>query len=264
MHVAQRQRLILANVNQKGFVSLKDLEEQLLTSPATIRRDLDRLEEQGHLVRVHGGAVSMSETAIDKNSGEHLSGVPFDLNITQHIQEKKLIGRKAASMCEVGESVMIDGGSTTLQMCPHLEALRLQVFTNSLHIVNALLPQKKTSLLLPSGQVFREQNIILAMSEEEPLPNIFAPKLFMGAGAIGEEGFMQADSVLVSIEKRLIKKSQRLIVLVDSSKFREPSGYIVCGLNKIDTLITDSNIRKEHVNMLASFGVNVVICDIEL
>jgi DeoR family ulaG and ulaABCDEF operon transcriptional repressor len=76
--------------------------------------------------------------------------------------------------------VTIDGGSTTLQMCPHLAGLDLQVLTNSLHIVSALLPQPDTRVLAPAGTVFREQNIILSAEGEDRMPRFHAPKLFMG------------------------------------------------------------------------------------
>lgn len=108
---------------------------------------------------------------------------------------------------------MIDGGTTTLQMCPHLSGLRCQVLTNSLHIVNALLPQDSTGILVPSGSVFREQNIILAAAGEESMPRFHAPKLFMGAASIGAQGVMQADVVLVAAERFSSTARKRLFCL---------------------------------------------------
>jgi DeoR family ulaG and ulaABCDEF operon transcriptional repressor len=257
MHVAEREQLIIERLNESGFVSFRELEKQLAASPATIRRDLERLAVAGRIIRVHGGAKSANAASDEHPTG--LAGVPFHVNVTRHTAAKRAIGRAAAQLCAAGESVMIDGGSTTLQMCPHLEALQLQVFTNSLHIVSALMPQAKTRLLVPSGQVFREQNIILSITDDEPLPNVHAPKLFIGAASIGGSGLMQADSMLVAAEKKLIRSCEQLIVLVDSSKFDGPSGHIVCELRDIDVLITDDAIRREHRAMLDAAGVHVII-----
>jgi DeoR family transcriptional regulator, ulaG and ulaABCDEF operon transcriptional repressor len=107
--------------------------------------------------------------------------------------------------------------------------------------------------------VFREQNIILSMTDDEPLPNVHVPKLFMGAASIGSCGLMQADSMLVTAEQKLIRRCEQLIVLVDSSKFDGPSGHIVCALDEIDTLITDDAIRQEHREMLEAAGVTIII-----
>jgi DeoR family ulaG and ulaABCDEF operon transcriptional repressor len=162
-------------------------------------------------------------------------------------------------LCAPGEGVMIDGGTTTLQMCPHLDGLGLQVLTNSLHIVNALLPQAGTRILLPSGAVFREQNIILAPAGEDSMPRFHAPRLFMGAAAVGPQGAMQADPVLVAAERRLIDRADEVILLVDSSKFVSRSGTIVCGLDEVDILITDAGIDAVSRAMIERAGTQLII-----
>jgi DeoR family ulaG and ulaABCDEF operon transcriptional repressor len=154
---------------------------------------------------------------------------------------------------------MIDGGSTTLQMCPHLDGLALQVLTNSLHIVSALLPQPTTRILVPSGQVFREQNIVLSAAGDDGMPRFHAPKLFMGAASMGPAGLMQADVILVAAERRLIERADEIIVLVDSSKFSGPSGNVVCSLDEIDVVVTDSGIEPHHVAMMEAAGIRVII-----
>ena len=253
MHAAERERLIFEAIGPTGFVSYRELERTLAASPATIRCDLTRLEEEGLIQRVHGGAKLPTEAA------PRLIGTPFDESITRNAAAKRAIGKAAAALVGPGEGIMVDGGTTTLQMCPHLAGLRCQVLTNSLHIVNALLPQDGTGILVPSGSVFREQNIILAAAGEESMPRFHAPKLFMGAAAIGPQGIMQADIVLVAAERRLIERAEQLILLVDSSKFALQSGTIVCGLDEIDTVVTDSGIPPEASAYLTAAGVDIII-----
>lgn len=257
MHAETRERMILAMLEPSGFVTYRDLEKALDASPATIRRDLSRLEAQGRLLRVHGGAKLVPEG--DPARHGHLLGTPFDQAITQHLAAKQAIGRAAAALCQPGEGIMIDGGTTTLQMCPHLAGLDCQVLTNSLHIVNALLPQPGTRLLVPSGAIFREQNIILAPSGEDSMPRFHAPKLFMGAAAVGAQGVMQQDVVLVAAERRLIDRAEQVVLLVDSSKFGDTSGAIVCGLDEVDVVITDAGISDQARAMVAAAGPQLII-----
>ena len=174
-------------------------------------------------------------------------------------RQKELIGHEAAKLCNLGEAVMIDGGSTTLQMCSHLAGLNLQVLTNSLHIVSTLLSQAGTRLLVPAGQVFPEQSIILSAAGDDGMPRFHAPRLFMGAASVGPAGLMQADIILVTAERRFIERADEIIVLVDSSKFDGPSGHVVCRLDEIDTVVTDAAISAQHTKMLEKAGVRVVI-----
>lgn len=259
MHSNEREDIILGLIAGKGFVSFRELESKIDGSPATIRRDLERLAAEAKLIRVRGGAKSIGDggaNALDQSL--HLAGVPFHENIGLNRAAKEAIGQAAAALCQPGEGVMIDGGSTTLQMCPHLAGLNLQVLTNSLHIVSALINQAGTRVLVPSGAVFPEQSIILSVFGEDGMPRFHAPKLFMGAASIGPQGLMQADIVLVAAERRLIDRAEDIIVLADSSKFDAPSGNLVCGLDEIDVLITDGSLGAPFRMMLNDAGVRVI------
>ncbi len=262
MHAAERERLILDYLDRKGFVSFQDLEQRVAASPATLRRDLERLTNAGLITRVRGGAKRAEGAKSAPSQGtarSGLDGVPFHENIHRNRPQKEAIGRAAAKLCNAGEAIMIDGGSTTLQMCQHLADLSMQVLTNSLHIVNALLLQPGTRVLVPAGQVFREQNIVLSAAGDDGMPRFHSPKLFMGAAAVGAAGLMQADIILVGAERRLMERADEIIVLVDSSKFDGPSGHVVCPLQDIDIVVTDSGVSAEHSRMLEQAGVRLVI-----
>lgn len=261
MHATEREKRIMSLLSERGFISFPELERGIDASPATIRRDLERMAEEGLLERVRGGAKLAGEPSRERSTIASLTGVPFHENIGLNRAEKEAIGRAAAQLCHAGEGVMIDGGSTTLQMCPHLAGLNLQVLTNSLHIVSALLPQVGTGILVPSGTVFREQNIILAAPGEESMPRFHAPKLFMGAAAIGTQGLMQADIVLVTAERHLIERADEIIVLVDHTKFQSSSGNVVCGLEEIDVVITDSGISDAQAQMIERAGIRLIIAN---
>jgi DeoR family ulaG and ulaABCDEF operon transcriptional repressor len=263
MHATEREAHILDAVRRRGFISFQELESQMTASAATIRRDLERLMTAGLLTRVHGGAkrreVKSPAAATRRDSSPHLEGTPFTENLNKNIAQKAAIGKAAARLCNSKEAVMIDGGSTTLQMCQHLAGLELQALTNSLPIVTALLHHGGTRVLVPAGQVFPEQNIILSLNNDDGMPLFHAPKLFMGAAALGPAGLMQVDMLLIAAERRLIERADELIVLVDSSKFDGPSGHVVCRLEEIDVVVTDKGISQKQTAMLRAAEIKVII-----
>ncbi|HEY1753295.1 MAG TPA: DeoR/GlpR family DNA-binding transcription regulator [Caulobacteraceae bacterium] len=254
MHASQRDAEILRLLESQGFVSFRQLSGRLDASSATIRRDLERLEADGRLVRVRGGARLAGD-----GPWEHLVGAPFETNRARHAPEKAAIGRAAAALCRPGEAVIIDGGTTTFQMCGHLAGLELQVLTNSLHIINELLPQAGTRLSAPGGAIFREQNIILSPFEDDGLSHYHAAKLFMGAAAVGPRGLLQADVVLIQAEQKLLARADKLVVLVDSSKFRTSASFVVCDLEAIDVVVTDAGITADEAAMLKAHGIEVIV-----
>jgi DeoR family ulaG and ulaABCDEF operon transcriptional repressor len=255
MHATERDEFILTHLREQGFVPLQHLCEKMSASPATVRRDLERLAAAGLLQRVHGGA------RIIEPDDRHLAGTPFELNLRQHLDQKNAIGREAAKLCKPGEAIIIDGGTTTLQMCPHLQANNLHVLTNSLHIVDALSRHTGVQLAVPGGSIFREQNIILSPFEDDGLKRFHATKYFLSSAAIGAKGLMQADTILIQAERKLMARADSLIVLIDSSKFRESAALLLCGLDEIDTVITDAGATTADLAMLRKAGIKVIVAN---
>jgi DeoR family ulaG and ulaABCDEF operon transcriptional repressor len=253
LHSSEREAAIVKLLGERGFVSFQDLDRQFSASAASLRRDLGRLQKKGALVRVHGGARSMSARPAA------LSGVPFHINVSKNAAAKMAIGRAAAKLCEPGEAVIIDGGTTTLQLCPHIEGLQLQVLTNSLPIVEALIPQVRTRVSMPSGALFREQNILLSPYDDDGMSGFQASKLFLGAAAAGKAGVTQIDTLLIQSERRFLKRAERVILMVDSSKFKAPAGHFLCSLEEIHTIVTDAGISEAQAKWIERAGVTLLI-----
>ncbi|HEY5347309.1 MAG TPA: DeoR/GlpR family DNA-binding transcription regulator [Rhizomicrobium sp.] len=260
MHATERDRAILTLLDEQGFVSFRELSRRVSASPATLRRDLERLQTDGRLVRVRGGVQPAG--GVDHMTGLHLQGVPFHENINRNRAAKEAIGKAAAELCHPGEAIIIDGGSTTLHMCPHLEPLKLQVMTNSLHIVSALLQQPGTGVSIPGGVVFREQNIVLDPFEDVNVRIFHASRMFVGAAAVTRHGLMQTDIVLVQAERKLLSQAEELVVLVDSSKFEASAGHMLCELSRVHTVITDSGIDAASARMIESAGVKLIVATV--
>ncbi len=259
MHATERDRVILSLLDEHGFVSLRDLSHWVKTSTATLRRDLERLQLRGKLTRVRGGVQSTN--GIDRTGSRYLRGVPFHENIHLNRLAKEAIGKAAAQLCRPGDAVIIDGGSTTLQMCPHLESLRLQVFTNSLHIVSALLPQQHTRVSIPGGMVFREQNIILHPFDDTTTYQFHASLMFVGAAAVMRYGLMKNDIMQVQAERKLLALAEKVVALVDSSKFSASAAHSLCELTRVHTLITDRGLDEASAKMLKSNNIEVITVD---
>lgn len=259
MHAAEREQLILQLMQERGFIGFKELDQRVDASPATLRRDLDRLETEGRITRVRGGA-RLAETP--QQEADRLSGAPFHENIDRQPLQKAAIGRAAAALCSPGEAVIIDGGSTTLQMCPHLAPLGLQVLTNSLHIVGALLPQANTRITIPGGQVFREQNIVLSAFDEDGAGRFHAARMFMGAQAVSRHGVMQSDVLLVQSERRLLGRASEIVLMVDSTKFSASAGHVLCPLEQIAILITDDGLADADAQEIERAGVKLIVAPV--
>ncbi len=254
MHSSERRRSILESVSRRGFVSVGELTEILGASEPTVRRDLVALAKQKRLRRVHGGAEAIDATH------RALVGQPdFSSAQTVRASEKRAIARRAVEMCEPGDSIIIDGGTTTFFMTEFLRERELHVLTPSFPVAEVLLRNTRCEVIVPGGPVYRTQQLILSPYDEPSVENYCARSMFMGAQAIGPDGLIQSDPLLVQAEKQLRERAEKLVVLVDSSKFRGRGRMVFCELEQIDTVITDSGIDPASKSMLKKAGVEVVV-----
>ena len=254
MHETERHRIILSAVQERPVATVIDLCSLTGVSEATIRRDIATLHMQKKLRRVRGGAE-----AITPQTFTGLAGRPFALNETINIAAKQAIARAAVDLCEDGEPIIINGGTTTFQMVHPLASKRMQVFTNSFPIAEHLLKHSRNTIMLSGGAIYREQNIILSPFDNDVTRNFYARRMFMGAQGLCPLGLMEADPLLIQAEQKLIGQADELIVLVDSSKFANRSSLLLCPLTRIDTVITDDKITDRDAAMLESADVTLIV-----
>ena len=256
MHEKERHRIILSAIQEKPVVTVQEMVELTDSSEATIRRDIATLHVQKKLRRVRGGAESINPPQF-----VGLAGRPFSVNETINAAQKRAIAAKAAELCQDGDPIIINGGTTTFQMVHPLAVKRCQVFTNSFPIAEHLLKHSKNTIMLSGGAIYREQNIILSPFDNDVTRNFYARRMFMGAQGLGHLGLMEADPLLIQAEQKLIDQADELVVLVDSSKFKKRSSLILCPLERITTVITDNGIRDEDRQMLETAGVGLIVAD---
>jgi DeoR family transcriptional regulator, ulaG and ulaABCDEF operon transcriptional repressor len=256
MHERERWQLILNRLRERGIVRVSDLAELTGASVATLRRDLAKLEDSGQLQRIHGGA----ERAEVSGQNE-LAAASFGASQTINALEKRAIAACAADLCEDGDSVILNAGSTTWFMAQCLRGHRMQVLTNSFPIAQELIAHSANRVVLPGGELYREPGIILSPFDEDAIQHFAANKMFMSCYAITPLGVIESDPLIARAEAKLLGRTDRLIVVADSSKFEARGNIVVCPLTRVSTLITDTGAPEQMIEHLRSTGVEVILTD---
>ena len=255
MHERQRHQRILEALAERSVVTVVELRDQLDASPATVRRDLARLAEAGQLRKVHGGAEAVS----GRRHGR-LATRSFRETEALNYDQKRRIAKAAVALCADGEAIIVNGGTTTYRMTEFLADRGLQILTNSFAMAAALVAETGNRVVLPGGEVYRAQNIVLSPYERDTvIDHFYARRMFTGAQAVRAQGLIEGDPLLIKTEQKMLRQAEELIVLVDSSKFEPRGSLILCPLERIDRLITDEGVPERVREMLERAGVEVII-----
>ncbi len=247
-----RQSQILDLIEKQGRVSIAGIREAFDVSEMTVRRDLAYLEENGYVTRVHGGVIAGRKLFFDSS---------FTQRKREHVEEKRKIARKAVSLIEPGENIILDTGTTTLYVAEELVKLDLviTVATTSLAVASTLF-NSNMEVLIFGGFLRREIPDLFGPLTESNLQEFHAHKLFMGCdGLTAEEGFFTSDLHISKIEERMATTSDRVIVVTDSSKFGRKSFVRYAETHAVHTLITDSNVSEKYIRDFRKKGVEVII-----
>jgi DeoR family ulaG and ulaABCDEF operon transcriptional repressor len=253
----ERHNLILKLVEERSIVGVADLLNLLGASEATIRRDINTLAERGEIKRIRGGAE-----AVRPRHQPHLVGMPFALSQDISVPQKRAIARAASELIEPGESIIINGGTTTFALVEFLADSDLDILTNSFPIAAKLLATSRNRITLPGGTIFREQNIVLSPFENDTVESFWGNKLFTGCYGLNRFGIMEADPLIVQAQTKLLKRTEHVVVMADSSKLRRKSAMIVAGLERISTIITDDGARQEELEPFTAAGIRVIIANV--
>ena len=252
----ERHRIILSAVQDRPVVTVADLCALTGVSEATVRRDIAQLHVAKKLRRVRGGAEAIAPPQF-----VGINARPFAVNQTIRMAEKRAIAQAAVDLCQDGDAIIINGGTTTFQMVHPLSARRMQVFTNSFPIAEHLLKHSKNTVLLPAGAIYREQNIILSPFDEDGSSHFYARRMFIGCRGLGPLGLMEGDPLLIQAQQKLIGQADELIVLADSSKFDQRSSLLLCPLARIHTVITDEGIDDRAARMLEAAEIRLIVAE---
>jgi DeoR/GlpR family transcriptional regulator of sugar metabolism len=250
VRAAERHLKIREALSAADFVDSATLRAWLKASEATIRRDLERLEAEGALRRVHGGAVSVQP---------HDKLLDFAWLHTRFAEEKARIGRAAAALFEDGQTVILDGGSTVAEVARHVASRRLQVITNSLPIAHVLSESRTCDLTLTGGHLLPRLGVMLGPLCERMLRSIGADLLVMGSGGVTGAGLSNSNPLVVGSERAMIDAARRVVVVADPSKFGRQAMVKVASLEEVDVVVSTDGLAPEHRELLARAGVELIL-----
>jgi DeoR/GlpR family transcriptional regulator of sugar metabolism len=243
-----RRRRLLERITRQGYATLEELVRVLGVSESTIRRDLEVLDLSGSIKRTHGGAVY---------AGEVRSMPAFDDRTGTAAAEKRAIGQAAAALLEDGDTVLLDGGTTTLEVARALVGRRVQVVTNSLPIAQLLASSHPTDLILIGGYVYPRTGVALGPLAIETMQSIRVRTAILGAGGIVPEGIYNSNSLLVETERQMMACGQEVMIVADHTKFGRLALARLCGLEELDSVVVDSGLGGEDREMLEAAGVAI-------
>lgn len=245
----ERESLIIEYLGENGR-TIAELSEDLGVSEATVRRDLKSLEEQGKIRRVHGGAIRVKFPKT-----EPIFTQKTELNAFQ----KRNIAQLALNMIEDSDTIFLDGGSTVLGLCKLLNSKKdLTVVTNSL-MAAAELMETNHKLVLVGGEFRRLSRTLVGPLTSKIINSLHITKAFMGTiGFTISEGISTTDPSEAFTKELVMKRSQKVILLADSSKLEIPSFASSGSISDIDILITDSGIDEKLIKTLKKKNIQVI------
>lgn len=250
MLLDERRTRILKFIEEKGFVSLQDLVEHFGISESTARRDVEYLDGISQVRRTRGGASYIGESI-----------TAFEERKVTALRQKEQVAQAVAGMIDPGEVVLLDGGTTTLEVARQLMGRSLTVATNSIPIVNLLVNQPSIELISIGGYVYPKTGVALGPIAQAALKAIHARRLIMSVGGITELGLFNSNSLLVETERHMMESADEVWVVTDSSKFGRSALAHLAPLTAMDRLITDEGLSSDWRIRLEAAGVEVVVVD---
>lgn len=248
-----RRKQILQKLSEEGEVYVDALSKEFEVSEVTIRNDLDQLEKKRLLIRARGGAMKFQ------------GGVGLDFGISEkdkiNLKEKSAIGRKAAELVKDNDIILIDGGTTTAELAKNITHLsNLVVITNALNIANMLCNNPGINLIILGGNMRHNAQSLVGPIAEKSLSKFHVDKVFLGVDGIDlEKGLFTPNVEEASMNEKMIKISNEVIVLADSSKFNRKSFAHISSLDVVDTIVTDNKINSEFKKNLIQKNIDVLI-----
>jgi len=246
-----RRKKIIDILNEKGKISVLELSKQYSVSEVSIRNDLSHLEKKGLLIRTRGGALKKQASSFD---------ISLNQRLQTNLKEKKRIGEKAASLIEDGNTIVMDSGSTTIEVAKQLKDFKgLKIITNSLPVADIIADFKNIEVIIPGGILRKEMRSLIGSVAENNLQNYNCDIAFIGADGIDSNyGISTPVMFEATLGKTMVNIAKKIIVVVDSSKFGRRSFAKIADIASIDIIITDKNITEEEEAKFNNFNLEFI------
>ena len=248
----ERRNQLLEVVRTRGFASLPELADQMKVSESTIRRDLEYLEEVGTAKRTHGGVFY---------TGPSPKLPHFDERQPAQWDKKKLIAQEAVKLIENGDTVLLDGGSTTYEVARLLVGRPLQIVTNSLPVANLFASNANHDLVLIGGYVYPRTGVALGPYANEMLERLNVRHTILSVSGLNDRGFFNNNLLLVETERAMMRAADEVIVVADSTKFGRQSLAHLCPLAEVQHLVVDNEVSETWRNKAQAAGLQLHVAE---
>jgi DeoR family transcriptional regulator, fructose operon transcriptional repressor len=250
---AERHRRIQELLEERQVARVSTMSDLLGVSEVTVRRDLEELERLGLLERIHGGAVHTRRMRSEPRYLEAMTTYP---------EEKRAIGRAAAALVEPGDTLFLNGGTSTLEVFRHLDAREIKVVTNHAGMVLEA-ADRELELLLLGGHYRAPSNSLVGPFAVDALRRVHATKTFLGVEGISRRsGVTTPAAVEAEIARLMIERTRgEVIVVADHSKLGTVADFVICDLDNVHRLVTDPGVGEDYRAELAEAGVDVVVAE---
>jgi len=258
MLIVERQLKAIEILQQRKTVQLEELSRELGVSVSTIRRDVEQFEQQGMVERTHGGVIyrgpEPQESARIGHSGSHGE------RMSEFVDQKKAIGKQAATLVKPQMTVLMDGGSTVVYAAMQITARPIQVVTNSLVIANLFADDEQIELLMIGGNLYPRTGVTIGPIANGCLADLHADLLLFSVAGFLDGAAYNVNMTMAEVEQSMMRQASTCALLMDSNKFGRKSLVRVCGAEELDHIITDSDIDQSWRDQL---GDRLTVAPIE-
>ncbi|WP_265519175.1 DeoR/GlpR family DNA-binding transcription regulator [Nitratireductor luteus] len=248
-----RHQVILDLLHERPFVTVKELQEIVGVSAATVRRDIEKLHDAGRARKVHGGIAAPDGFGPARRS----TALPFVENRDIAVEAKKAIARTASTLVRDGSLIIIHGGSTCFHFGCEMAQRNVRVFTNSMPVAAYMSEHGTCQLTVGGGDLHREPGILYDAARGGY--TFYASQFFVGALGVSREGLLEQHPLLVRFINDMCGLANEIVVLVDSRKFSMRPPTVTLPLSRISKLVTDDGLSDNDAKMLEDMGVDFMI-----
>ncbi|MBI5950344.1 MAG: DeoR/GlpR transcriptional regulator [Chloroflexi bacterium] len=255
MTTYERRQSLMDLLRKQPGLRVPEIAQTLGVSEGTVRNDLNALEEDGHLTRVHGGAVL-------SNAG-HPSNLAFGIRHQEHSREKNYIGQTAAQLVNDGDSILLDASSTAYYLALNLkERSRLRVVTNGIELARLLAQNTSNTVILIGGVVNPDGSSVTGLLSEQIIAELRIQKAFVSCSGFSvESGMTEVHLEEAQLKRKAIESARQVFALVDSSKMGHEDLTPIARTEKITHLFTDADITDEWKSKLKAANIPFTICE---
>ena len=253
MLIPERQSRLRELLQRRGMSDLDSLAAELGVSQSTVRRDVEAMVTEGLVRRTHGGVIWLGDANAPTRP------YAFDQRMGYEIEAKRAIAHAAKKLVRPGETILIDGGTTTFYLAEELVDTPLQIVTNSLPIANLFTNDESVELVLTGGVTYPRYGVLLGPTAESVLATIHTQTMFFSVAGVHDGSLYNQNLLLVQSERRMMEQSQKVVLLVDSGKFGQQALSKLCGIEEIDVVVSDAKLSREHQKLVRDAGCELII-----